>query len=96
MAVARERESENERGEGERGEGERGEGERGEGERGEGDNRLRALGRYLSLPGRVTGVPRTSETAPSWDPSEGLCLGPYGDPRGGILSYERGTPVGHS
>ena len=27
-------------------------------------------------------------------PSVGLCLGPYGDPRGGAVSYERGTPVG--
>ena len=23
----------------------------------------------------------------------GLCLGPYGDPRGWAISYERGTPV---
>jgi len=23
----------------------------------------------------------------------GLCLGPYGGPRGGAVSYERGTPV---
>ena len=27
----------------------------------------------------------------------GLCLGPYGGPRGGAVSYERGDPVhGHS
>ena len=25
--------------------------------------------------------------------SGGLCLGPYGSPRGGAASYERGTPV---
>ena len=23
----------------------------------------------------------------------GICLGPYGGPRGGAVSYERGTPV---
>ena len=29
-------------------------------------------------------------------PTVGLCLGPYGGPRGGAVSYERGTPVpGH-
>ena len=27
------------------------------------------------------------------DPTVGLCLGPYGDPRGGAVSYERRTPV---
>jgi hypothetical protein len=30
----------------------------------------------------VTGLPRSSETAPLWDPTVGLCPGPYGDPRG--------------
>jgi len=28
---------------------------------------------------------------PSWDPTVGSCLGPYGGPR--AVSYERGTPV---
>ena len=32
---------------------------------------------------------------PPWDPTEGLCLGLYGAPRGGGVSYERGTPVVH-
>ena len=27
-------------------------------------------------------------------PTPGLCLGPYGGPMGGAVSYERGTPVG--
>ena len=27
------------------------------------------------------------------DPTVGLCVGPYGGPRGGGGSYERGTPV---
>ena len=31
--------------------------------------------------------------APSQDPSVGLCLGPYGGPRGWAVSYERGTPA---
>ena len=30
---------------------------------------------------------------PPWDPTVGLCLGPYGGPRWGAVSYERGTPV---
>ena len=29
-----------------------------------------------------------------YDPTVGLCLGPYGVPRGVGVSYERGTPVG--
>ena len=28
------------------------------------------------------------------DPTVGRCLGPYGDPRGGAVSYARGTPEG--
>ena len=28
--------------------------------------------------------------------SVGLCLGPYGGPRGGAVSYEKGTPVAES
>jgi len=39
------------------------------------------------------GVPRSKETAPPQDPTVGLCLGPHGSPRGGAVSYERGTPV---
>jgi len=27
------------------------------------------------------------------DPAVGLCLGPYGGPRGVAVSYQRGTPV---
>ena len=30
---------------------------------------------------------------PPQDPSEGLCLKPYGNPRGMGVSYERGVPV---
>ena len=41
----------------------------------------------------VTGVPRSYENAPPWDPTVGLCLGTYGDPRRVGVSYERGTPV---
>ena len=40
-----------------------------------------------------TGVPRAQETAPPYDPTIGLCLGPYGGSRVGALSHERGTPV---
>ena len=32
------------------------------------------------------------ETASPYDPAVGLCLGPYGVPRGVGVSYERGTP----
>ena len=32
---------------------------------------------------------------PPKDPIVGLCLGPYGGPRGEAVSYERGTPVLH-
>jgi len=31
---------------------------------------------------------------PPQDPTVGLCLGRYGGPRAGALSYERGNPVG--
>jgi hypothetical protein len=34
------------------------------------------------LRGRATGVPRSYETATPQDPTVGLCLGPYGGPRG--------------
>ena len=39
------------------------------------------------------GVPRSQETAFPQDPAVGLCLGPFGGPRGGAVSYERGTPI---
>ena len=42
---------------------------------------------------RSTGVPHSYETAHSQDPTVGLCLGPYGGPRGGAIFYEQGTPV---
>ncbi|KAJ1478951.1 hypothetical protein T484DRAFT_2910247 [Baffinella frigidus] len=42
---------------------------------------------------KVTGGPRSVESASPWDPTVGLCLGPYGGPRGGVVSHERGTPV---
>ena len=42
----------------------------------------------------ITGVPRSQETPLLWDPTVGLCLGPYGAPRGLAFSYERGTPAG--
>ena len=41
-----------------------------------------------------TGVPRSQKNASSYDPTLGLFLGTYGGPRGGRVSYERGTPVG--
>ena len=31
----------------------------------------------------TTGVPRSSETASSWDAAVGMCIGPYGGRRGG-------------
>ena len=34
------------------------------------------------------------KNAPPYDPTVGLCLGPYGGPRGVAVSYKRGTPVG--
>ena len=40
-----------------------------------------------------TGVPRSYETASRWDLTVGLRLGPFGGPRGELLSYERGIPV---
>ena len=41
----------------------------------------------------TTGIPRSQETAFSQDPIVGLCLGPYGGPRGGAVFNEQGTPV---
>ena len=40
------------------------------------------------------GVLRPQENAPSWDPTVGLCLWPYDDPREVGVCYGRGTPVG--
>ena len=40
----------------------------------------------------ATGVPRLQENALPWDPTVGLCLGPYAGPRCGAFDYERGTP----
>ena len=51
----------------------------------------RILGLSWTTP---TGVPRSQETASRWDPTVGLCLGPYGGPRGWAFSYERVIPVG--
>ena len=41
----------------------------------------------------LTGVPRSQQTPPSWDPTVGLYLGTYDDSRGVGVSYERGTHV---
>ena len=41
----------------------------------------------------ITGVPRSQETGPPENPTVGQGLGPCSGPRGGALSYERGTPV---
>ena len=41
----------------------------------------------------VTGIPQSSETALPKDHTVGLCLEPYGGPRGVAVSYERGTPA---
>ena len=38
--------------------------------------------------GLATGLPRSNETVPPWDPTVGLCLGPYGGPGGGGLFLE--------
>ena len=40
---------------------------------------------------RVTGVPRSAEAAPPWDPTVGLCLGPYGGPGGGAFPMSEVT-----
>ena len=40
-----------------------------------------------------TGVPRSKEKTLPEGPTAALCLGTCGDPRGGGVSYERGTPV---
>ena len=40
-----------------------------------------------------TGEPRSKEIATPYDPTVGLCPGPYGGLRGGgAVSYEQGTP----
>ena len=39
-----------------------------------------------------TGVSRSYETAPPKDPTAGLCLGPNGGPRGGLLFLMREVP----
>ena len=49
------------------------------------------------MPSRVLGfrgVPRSQEVAAPEKPTVGLYLRPYGGPKGGAVSYERGTPVG--
>ena len=42
---------------------------------------------------KAPGVPRSCETPTPQDPTVGLCLRHYGDPKGVSVSYERGTPV---
>ena len=39
-----------------------------------------AVSRYPFSGRGGTGVPRSQETAPTWDSTVGLCLGPYGGP----------------
>jgi len=41
----------------------------------------------------LTGVLRSYETPPPYDPTVALCLGTFGDPRGVGVSDERGTPL---
>jgi len=50
----------------------------------------------VSSPPGVHGYLAHKKTPPPQDPTVGLCLGPYGGPRGWAFSYERGTPVGAS
>ena len=64
---------------------------------------------YPLLPKVIRGSNPRSPVQPEWiqrylahaktpahDPAVGLCLGPYGGPRGGgAISYERGIPVDH-
>ena len=45
------------------------------------------------MAGTRTVVPRSLEIAPPYDPTVGLCLGPYCGPRGGAICYEQGTTV---
>ena len=42
---------------------------------------------------KLTGVPHSEEIAPPSGPTVGVCLGPYGGPRGVAISYERGIHV---
>ena len=44
----------------------------------------------LPSPWLSPGLPGSQETAPPEDPTEGLCPGPYGGPKWGDVSYERG------
>ena len=43
--------------------------------------------------GPLTGVPRSQENAPPQVPTAGLCVGPYGGPRGKAVPHERGIPA---
>ena len=40
-----------------------------------------------------TWLPRSQETTPPYDPTVGLCLGPYSGLGVLVFSYERGTPA---
>ena len=51
-----------------------------------------SLSRGLKLPD-LQGYLSHKKTAPPWDPTVGICLVPYGSPKGGAVYYERGTPV---
>ena len=42
---------------------------------------------------RGTGAPRSQQNTTPQEPPVGICPGPYGGPRGGAFSDERGTPV---
>ena len=48
------------------------------------------------LPSEYTGVPHLYENAPPYDPTAGLCLGAYGDPRGvGVFFLMGEVPLQH-
>ena len=41
----------------------------------------------------VKGYLTDKKKTPPEDPDVGLCLGPYGEPGGGAVSYAQGTPL---
>jgi hypothetical protein len=50
------------------------------------------MGLTMTLGGGDRGTSLFRSPPPS-EPTKGLCLRPCGDPRGGGVSYERGTPI---
>ena len=57
-------------------------------------DKFETAGQVALNPHPYKGTWRINNKKQPYDPTVGLCLEPYGDPRGVGVPYGRGTPVG--